>query len=167
MATVYTVVDSPLGELTLTGTPSGGGVALSSLSMPGQKRPASTEGLTRDDAAFAMVVGQLGEYFAGERTSFALDYDVAGSEFQLRIWAALDGLPYGTTVSYGQLAASTGVPREGVQALGKAVGANPLLLVRACHRVIGADGSMKGYAAGIPRKEWLLGHEGAIQPTLI
>lgn len=160
---VYTVVDSPLGELTLTGTSAG----LSSLSMPGQKHPVSTEGMARDDTAFTEAVGQLREYFAGERTEFELSLDVTGSEFQTRVWAALDTIPHGTTVSYGQLAAGIGLPRERVQALGAAVGANPLLLVRPCHRVIGADGSMRGYAAGIPRKEWLLAHEGALQPTLI
>ncbi|GLZ79985.1 methylated-DNA--protein-cysteine methyltransferase [Actinorhabdospora filicis] len=160
---VYTIIDSPLGELTLTATTAG----LSSLSMPGQKNPVSIEGMTRDDAAFTEAVRQLREYFAGERTTFELAYDVSGSEFQTRIWDALDAIPHGTTVSYGRLAASIGLPRERVQALGAAVGANPLLLVRPCHRVIGADGAMRGYAAGIPRKEWLLGHEGAIQPTLI
>ncbi len=83
------------------------------------------------------------------------------------MWRALEDIPYGTTVSYGHLAARLGVPREGIRTVGQALGANPLLLVRPCHRVIGTDGSMRGYAGGVERKMWLLTHEGALQPTLV
>lgn len=82
-------------------------------------------------------------------------------------WHALEEIPYGTTTTYGALAERLGLPRERVQALGAAIGANPLLLVRPCHRVIGADGSMRGYAGGVERKVRLLTHEGALQPTLL
>jgi len=73
---------------------------------------------------------------------------------------------YGTTITYGELAAQLGVPPDRVVALGAAVGANPLLIVRPCHRVVGADGTMRGYAGGVERKQWLLVHEGALQPML-
>jgi methylated-DNA-[protein]-cysteine S-methyltransferase len=79
----------------------------------------------------------------------------------------LDDIPYGSTTTYGRLAERLGVPRDRVPAVGAAIGANPLLLVRPCHRVIGADGTLRGYAAGIERKRALLTHEGALQPTLV
>ena len=87
-----------------------------------------------------------------------------GTAFQQRIWRALDSVRYGTTVTYGQLAAQLGVPRDRIQALGAAIGANPLAIIRPCHRVIGADGTMRGYAGGVERKQQLLAHEGALLP---
>nr|WP_235948685.1 MGMT family protein [Candidatus Frankia alpina] len=82
------------------------------------------------------------------------------------VWEALESIPYGTTVSYGQLAGRIGADRRDVRAVGTAVGANPLLLVRPCHRVIGADGALRGFAAGLLRKEFLLRDEGALALTL-
>ena len=90
----------------------------------------------------------------------------SGTEFQQRVWRALEEIPYGTTTTYGALAQQLGLTRDRIQALGAAIGANPLLLVRPCHRVIGADGSMRGYAGGVERKVKLLAHEGAMQPAL-
>lgn len=78
------------------------------------------------------------------------------------MWAALDDVPYGGTVTYGEIAARIGAPRAAVRAVGGAIGANPLLIVRPCHRVIGADGSLTGYAGGLERKVRLLTHEGAL-----
>lgn len=82
------------------------------------------------------------------------------------MWQALDTVPYGTTTTYGALAERLGVARADTPAVGAALGANPLLIVRPCHRVIGADGSMRGYAGGVERKVRLLTHEGALQPML-
>ncbi|MYT28631.1 MULTISPECIES: methylated-DNA--[protein]-cysteine S-methyltransferase [unclassified Streptomyces] len=169
--TFYTTHDSPLGELLLVGVDSPtapGGIALISLSLPGQ-RGAATIGAQwhRDAHPFAEAVRQLRGYFAGELTRFALEFRTTGTEFQERVWRALDKIPYGTTTTYGRLAEEVGVARGEVRAVGAAVGANPLLLVRPCHRVIGADGAMRGYAAGVERKVALLTHEGALQPTLI
>lgn len=98
---------------------------------------------------------------------FNLAFAPHGTDFQHRVWRQLDTIPYGTTTTYGALAAELGLPRERIQALGTAIGANPLLIVRPCHRVIGADGSMRGYAGGVERKHQLLVHEGALQPTLL
>lgn len=166
--TVYTVHDSPLGELLLTGEESAGVITLASLSVPGQPgAPALGPGVRRDDGAFAEVTRRLDAYFAGRLTRFELPLADEGSEFRRRVWQALDGIPYGSTTTYGALAERLGVPRAEIRALGAAVGANPLLLVRPCHRVIGADGSMRGYAGGVERKVWLLTHEGALQPTLV
>jgi methylated-DNA-[protein]-cysteine S-methyltransferase len=121
----------------------------------------------RDAAAFGEVERQLREYFAGDSTAFELDHVTRGTAFQQRVWAAVEAIPYGTTASYGAVAARIGAPRDRIRAVGAAVGANPLLIVRPCHRVVGADGSLTGYAGGVPRKRELLTHEGALQPQLI
>lgn len=163
--TLYTVHDSPLGELLLTGEESAGGIALTSLSLPGQRgAPPLGPGPRRDDRAFTAATARLDAYFAGRLTRFELPSAAAGSTFRQRVWRALEDIPYGTTTTYGALAERLGVPRTEVRALAAAVAANPLLIVRPCHRVIGADGSMRGYAAGVERKVWLLTHEGALRP---
>ncbi|MDN3026801.1 methylated-DNA--[protein]-cysteine S-methyltransferase [Streptomyces sp. S.PB5] len=162
--TAYTTYRSPLGELLLVGGESG----LASLSMPGQRgAPAVRPEWRRDDTLFTEAEEQLDAYFAGRLTRFELRFDVRGTEFQQRVWRELDTVPYGTTTTYGTLAARLGVARADTPAVGAALGANPLLIVRPCHRVIGADGSMRGYAGGVERKVGLLTHEGALQPTLV
>ncbi|WP_406137278.1 methylated-DNA--[protein]-cysteine S-methyltransferase [Streptomyces sp. NBC_01089] len=168
-ATVWATAGSPLGELLLVGEESAearGGVALVSLSVPGQKGGVTVEdaagaGWRRDPAAFAWITEQLRAYFAGESTRIEIDYARGGTDFQQRVWAELDSLPYGSTVSYGELAGRIGLSGAGVRAVGTAIGRNPLLVVRPCHRVIGADGALRGYAGGLERKQWLLGLEGA------
>ena len=166
--TVYTSIDSPVGPLLLTGESTADGLLLRSVSMPGQRYgPTIHDTFSPDPEAFAAVIRQLHEYFAGTRTEFDLDYAVSGSEFQRRVWNALDPIAYGTTTTYGALAKELGLPRDRVQALGAAIGANPLLIVRPCHRVVGADGSMRGYAGGVERKQQLLALEGAIAPLLV
>ncbi|GAA2346266.1 methylated-DNA--protein-cysteine methyltransferase [Streptomyces caniferus] len=170
-ATRYTTLDSPLGELLLVGEESPtapGGTALTSLSMPDQRGAATVQPhWRRDPYPFAEAVRQLRAYFAGDRTRFELGFRTTGTEFQERVWRALEAIPYGTTTTYGRLAEFLDMPRSDVRALGAAIGANPLLILRPCHRVIGADGTMRGYAAGVARKTALLTHEGALQPTLI
>ena len=160
---VYTTMESPVGELLLVGRPAPGGVTLTSVSMAGQRlAPAVGDGWRRDPAAFAEVTRQLAEYFAGGRRVFSLDLAPRGTEFQQRVWQALDSVPYCTTTTYGQLAARLDVPRDRIQALGAAIGANPLAIIRPCHRVIGSDGRLRGYAGGVERKQQLLAHEGAL-----
>jgi methylated-DNA-[protein]-cysteine S-methyltransferase len=161
--TVYTTTQSPVDELLLVGEENPGGLALTSVSMTGQKNaPSPRDDWRRDQAAFGEVIGQFQAYFAGELTAFDLDLAPRGTAFQHRVWRALDSVRYGTTITYGALAAQLGVPRDRVPALGAAIGQNPLLIVRPCHRVIGADGTMRGYAGGVERKQWLLGLEGAL-----
>lgn len=163
---MYATVDSPLGELLLVGEKATGpaGVALVSLSLPGQQGAAVVQdGWTRDPGAFTGIADQLREYFEGRRTRFDIPCaDGRGTDFQRRVWAALDHVPYGETVSYGQIAERVGASGAGVRAVGTAIGRNPLLVVRPCHRVIGADGALRGYAGGLERKERLLGLEGAL-----
>lgn len=158
---MHTTVESPLGALLLVGRASGtapGGTALVSLSVPGQKGGAVVQdGWVCDDAAFATITRQLHDYFTGALTDFDIEYaDEVGTDFQRKVWQALDSVPYGTTTTYGRLAARLGLSRAAVRALGTAIGRNPILVVRPCHRVIGADGSLTGYAGGLDRKRRLL-----------
>jgi len=165
--TAFTTTDSPLGELLLVGEEALDSVMLTSLSMPGQRNaPAVKPGWRRDPDRLADVTRQLTAYFAGELTEFDIEFTPSGTDFQQRVWRALEEIPYGTSTTYGALAERLGVPRERIQALSAAIGANPLLLVRPCHRVIGADGAMRGYAGGVECKVQLLTHEGVLQPTL-
>ncbi|MFI0980090.1 methylated-DNA--[protein]-cysteine S-methyltransferase [Streptomyces sp. NPDC021093] len=159
--TVFATLDSPLGELLLVGEESRaepGGIALVSLSVPGQKGGAVVrEEWRHAPELFGAVAAQLKAYFAGELTRFEVTYaDGVGTEFQRRVWSAVDGIPYGETTSYGKLAESIGASRAAVRAVGTAIGRNPLLVVRPCHRVVGADGSLTGYAGGLERKRLLL-----------
>ena len=162
--TASTTMTSPLGDLLLIGEETADGLTLTSLSMPG---PRNAPAPRPDPGPFTEVVRQLEAYFTGELTRFDLRFTTSGTDFQQRVWGAVEEIPYGVTTTYGALAERLGLPRERIQAVGAAIGANPLLLVRPCHRVIGADGSMRGYAAGVERKVWLLTHEGALQPALL
>ncbi len=106
-------------------------------------------------------IDQILRYLNGKLVEFTFPVDLVGTPFQTRVWKALSRIPYGTTISYRQLAKRIGVPK-GFQAVGKANGANPLPIVIPCHRVIGSDGSLIGYASGVKTKEFLLRLEGAI-----
>jgi methylated-DNA-[protein]-cysteine S-methyltransferase len=162
---IYLTQGTPIGELLLVGEPADDGMTLTSVSVTGQRHaPQPRPDWQPDPGAFADVTRQLEAYFAGELTVFDLDLAPRGTPFQQRIWQALDSVPYGTTITYGELAAQLGIPPERVVALGAAIGANPLLIIRPCHRVIGADGTMRGYAGGVERKQWLLVHEGVLLP---
>ena len=103
---------------------------------------------------------QLREYFAGERRQFDLPLEPAGTAFQLEVWEQLRAIAFGATDSYAAIAARIGRPRA-VRAVGAANGANPLAIIVPCHRVIGSNGRLTGYAGGLERKAWLLRHEGA------
>jgi methylated-DNA-[protein]-cysteine S-methyltransferase len=121
----------------------------------------------RDDRPFAPARRLLDAYFAGRPHRFDLPAAVTGSPLHRAVWQALDDIPYGTTTTYGELAARLGLPRGQVRAVGRALAANPLLILRPCHRVIGADGSPRGYAGGVDHKVWLLAHERATRPALV
>jgi methylated-DNA-[protein]-cysteine S-methyltransferase len=109
----------------------------------------------RDDAGFADVAEQLGEYFAGERTAFDLPLRAEGNELQRAVWRLMAAIPYGETRSYGHLARALG-DRSLAQAVGTACGRNPLPVVVPCHRVVGADGDLVGFGGGLARKRFLL-----------
>lgn len=111
-----------------------------------------------DATRLSEILRQLRAYFAGELREFDLPLAPEGTPFQLRVWEALRGIPYGTTISYGELARRIGTP-TGSRAVGLANGANPLPIVVPCHRVIGANGTLTGYGGGLPIKAWLLALE--------
>ena len=110
--------------------------------------------------ALRTAARQIGEYLEGKRREFDLDLDFSGTPFQESVWKALRGIPFGETISYKQLAAKIRNPKA-VRAVGSANGKNPLCIIIPCHRVIAADGSIGGYAGGIPNKEKLLALEKA------
>jgi methylated-DNA-[protein]-cysteine S-methyltransferase len=155
--TIVSSMNSPIGPLTLTAV---GGV-LTGVHMNEQRHiPKIPDGCERDDAGLAHIVEQLDAYFAGELCDFELPMNMHGTDFQRRVWAALCEIPYGETISYGELARWVGNPKAS-RAVGLANGRNPVAIVVPCHRVIGADGSLTGYGGGLDRKVWLLEHEAA------
>lgn len=162
---MHAVVDTPVGALTLVGD----GRTLSGLYFPDHARhPGIGTFGPRDDQAFAAARAQLAEYFAGERTEFDLPLAPRGNEFQQAVWRLLTTIPYGRTRSYGQLAAQLGDPGL-ARAVGSANGRNPISIVVPCHRVVGHNGSLTGYAGGLERKAFLLELEqgaAARVPTL-
>lgn len=157
----HAFVDSPVGPLTLVADDG----VLCGLYMDLQRhRPDEGALGTAHDAGFGAATEQLAEYFAGARREFDLPLRPAGSPFQQQVWSALRQIPYGTTESYGQLAARIGKPGA-ARAVGLANGRNPIGIVVPCHRVIGADGSLTGYGGGIARKRHLLDFERATAGT--
>ncbi len=152
----FSVLQSPVGDLLLLGD----GESLTGLyleSAPPTSGIASP--LRRDDATFQVVRQELERYFAGDLRNFSVPLAPRGTPFQLAVWATLLAIPYGETRSYGEIAAAIGRPTA-ARAVGLANGRNPISLIIPCHRVIGQDGSLTGYGWGLPRKRWLLAHEG-------
>jgi len=160
--TSYTVIDTPIGDMLLVGEAGGDTTALAGAYLVGQRyERAVGADWVRDDAVFAGIEKQFDEYFAGNSTSFDLSFALHGSDFQRAVWEALADIPYGATCSYGELAARV-ADRSKTRAVAAAVGRNPLCIVLPCHRVVGADGSLTGYAGGLDRKRWLLDHESTV-----
>ena len=151
----YRTVESPVGPLTLAGD----GSTLMHLRMSDQTHePDRSTWTPAGPDAFTDVVEQLNAYFAGSLTEFDVDLELAGTEFQRRVWAALQTIPYGETRSYGEIAEQIGSPGAS-RAVGLANGRNPISIIVPCHRVIGAAGSMTGYGGGIDRKKMLIALE--------
>ena len=152
---VHTVVDSPLGELTLVAHDG----VLAGLYMEEHRhlRARHTFG-ERDAGPVAAGSAQLAEYFDGARTEFDLPLRLDGTEFQKTVWAGLRDIPYGETCSYGQLAERLG-RRTASRAVGLANGKNPISIIVPCHRVVGSSGSLIGYGGGLGRKQHLLALE--------
>ena len=156
LGSMWTTYDSPIGRLTLFATAHG----LSGIAFP--IGDVHTEG-DPDPAALDFATIQLDQYFAGERRAFDIPLDYAGSEFEMDVWHALRQIPYGETISYGELTRRIGrSDYKDVRAVGGCVGRTPVPIVIPCHRIIGADGSLTGYGGGLDRKRTLLEHEGAL-----
>lgn len=157
---VQTRYGSPLGPMVVAATDKG----LAGLWFEGQRHMPDSSGWPHAPAHPVLVqaVAQLADYFAGRRNRFELPLDLqGGTAFQQAVWAALLNIPSGATTSYGDLSGRIGKPAA-VRAVGAAVGRNPLSIVVPCHRVLGKDGSLTGYAGGLERKSALLQLEGAL-----
>lgn len=158
----HTAVGSPVGPLTVVGGDVPGGFALTGVYFAGHTHPPDAAALGRPVPVtapeFAAVRRQLAEYFDGHRTVFELTLAPMGPVFRQRVWALLRQIPFGTTRSYGALAADLGDPRL-ARAVGSANARNPLSIVVPCHRVVGAAGTLTGYAGGMERKAFLLAWE--------
>jgi methylated-DNA-[protein]-cysteine S-methyltransferase len=156
-------IGSPVGQVAFATDEEG---ALLGLTFREGRRPRSLEkelkregfALSRDEDRTAAAREQLGEYFAGERRSFDLPVAQRGTFFQKAVWKELSRIPFGEARTYGQVAEAIGWPGEAVE-VGSSCATNPVLLVIPCHRVVGADGSLKGYAGGLPLKKRLLAFE--------
>ena len=149
------IVSSPFGKLTLVASEKG----LVAIDV----RNNSKQGVNaKNQAAQAILMKtkkQLEQYFAGQRTSFDVALDLAGTEFQVQAWRALCRIPFGKTISYGQQAASIKKPKA-FRAVGSANGKNPIPIIVPCHRVVAGDGSLGGYSLGLKMKKQLLALEG-------
>jgi len=150
----YTLIDSPVGMLRLRSD----GEALTALDMldEGEAVSPGKNWMQGDDLkVFQLARRQLKEYFAGKRCDFDLPLSMEGTEFRRRVWKELTRIPYGTTISYGELARRVGNDKAS-RAVGLANGCNPIGIIVPCHRVIGANGTLTGYAGGLERKKILL-----------
>jgi methylated-DNA-[protein]-cysteine S-methyltransferase len=160
----YKIVKSPVGALKLVASKDGLAAILWENDDPHRVRL----NIVAEDEGHAVLLEterQLKEYFDGRRKSFELRLDFAGTQFQCRVWSALLEIPFGETRSYAEIARRIGSPKA-VRAVGAANGRNPISIVAPCHRVIGANGKLTGFAGGLTTKAFLLGLEGARTTTL-
>lgn len=149
---LYTTIESPIGELLLLGDRR----ALHGLYMQAGRKPVTiAESWRRSTPPFATVARQLSEYFEGRRATFDVPLLMGGTGFEQRVWRALRDIPYGETVSYGEIARRIGQP-SAARAVGLANGRNPISVIVPCHRVVGANGTLTGYGGGLERKRVLL-----------
>ena len=161
-----TSFDSPVGALTLVAGERGLRAVLwpdepaARVVLPGTRPLSAAENGTRAAQVLADTAAQLREYFAGTRQQFDLPLDPVGTPFQQQVWEVLRSIPYGTTITYGEQARRLGSPTA-VRAVGGANGRNPIGIIVPCHRVVGSDGSLTGFAGGVERKRWLLDFERA------
>ena len=152
-----TEIGSPLGQLRLFCEDE----ALVGLYFE-EHSPAPRDDSGKSDARpFRETIQQLESFFAGERTEFDLRVEFAGTTFQKEVWSALRSIPFGETTTYGKIASKSG-RASAVRAVGAAVGRNPLSVIVPCHRVLGANGTLTGFAGGVERKRWLLDHEKSV-----
>lgn len=158
MTYAFTTMASPVGRLTLVASESGLAAILWEDDRPGRVTLGAMEERP-DHPVLVETEAQLRDYFAGTRTRFDLPLDAVGTDFQKRVWAQLLAIPFGETRTYGEIAHAIGSPNA-VRAVGGANGRNPLSIVAPCHRVIGGNGTLTGFAGGLEAKRYLLAHEG-------
>jgi methylated-DNA-[protein]-cysteine S-methyltransferase len=155
----YCYLESPVGTLLLAGDDN----AVHRIEFPNDGKPIRPEAGWKESMTgpLAEAVRQLREYFSGSRTDFDLPLAPEGTEFQRKVWNRLRDIPYGGTISYGELARRVGNPKAS-RAVGAANGCNPLPIVIPCHRVIGSNGKLTGFGGGLPTKEALLALEASV-----
>lgn len=159
----YTIMPSPLGELTLVAKDNALAAILWENDRPGRVKLGSLQ-LDNTHPVLQKTQAQLKEYFAGKRDRFELDLDMQGTPFQKKVWTLLLAIPFGQTRSYGQLAQLAGNPAAS-RAVGAAVGRNPVSIVTPCHRVVGSSGKLTGFAGGLDAKRTLLQLESQSMPA--
>lgn len=157
MSLVFTSLDSPVGRLKLVANGHGLVAVLWQNDRPGRVL-LSTMTEQADHPILAQAVDELDAYFAGRRTAFSVPLDFQGTAFQKTVWAALLTIPFGERRTYGQIAAQLGTPTAS-RAVGAANGRNPISIIAPCHRVVGAQGQLTGFAGGLEAKAFLLDHE--------
>lgn len=158
---VFKAVQSPVGTLTLVANDDGlRGLLFENTTIRSEDAFRLLEE-NNDHEILRRTENQLDEYFIGKRRTFDLPLDLEGTAFQKQVWQNLLNIPYGETVSYGQIAERLGDPRK-ARPVGGAVGSNPVGIIVPCHRVIGKDGSLTGFGGGLDVKTYLLKHEGGV-----
>jgi methylated-DNA-[protein]-cysteine S-methyltransferase len=157
MSRYYSEIPSPVGPVTIVSD----GTHITAVTLLGANDVVRDATWRESDALLADARAQLLAYFAGELREFTLPLAPHGTPFQRTVWSALERIPFGETTSYGAIAAAIGRP-DASRAVGAANGPNPIAIVVPCHRVIGRDGTLTGYAGGLERKSWLLTHEAQL-----
>ena len=164
MRQFYDTFTTPLGEFSVALNATGAVIATAFGGLSELRERFNADEVVRDENRTADVRREIGEYFAGDRQKFTVALAPSGTPFQQKVWAALQRIPLGQTRSYGELAAEIGSP-DASRAVGRANATNPICVIVPCHRVIGADGSLTGFAFGEDLKRQLLEHESAAAPT--
>ena len=166
MRQFYDTFTTPLGDFSVALNATGDVIATAFGGLNELRERFNPDELARDPVRAADVRREVTEYFAGTRQRFTVKLAPSGTPFQGKVWTALARIPFGETRSYGQLAAEIGSPAAS-RAVGRANATNPVCLIVPCHRVVGADGSLTGFAFGEEIKRQLLTHEGALAPALV
>ena len=166
MRQFYDTFATPAGDFSVAVDANGSVIATAFGGLPELRERFAADEVVRDPARLAAARREVTEYFSGKREVFALKLAPSGTPFQQSVWAALQRIPFGQTRTYGQLAAELGNPNAS-RAVGRANATNPIALIVPCHRVIGSDGSLTGFAFGEDIKRQLLDHEGASAPALV
>lgn len=166
MRQFYDTFSTPAGDFSVALDANGAVIATAFGGLPELRERFSADEVVHDPARLASVRSELTEYFASTRQQFTVKISPSGTPFQLSVWAALRKIPFGETCNYGELAALLGNPGA-ARAVGRANATNPICVIVPCHRVIGSDGGLTGFAFGENLKRWLLAHEGVSNPALV
>lgn len=166
MRQFYDTFSTPTGEFSIAVDANGSVIATAFGGLPELRERFAADEVVHEPARVAAARAEVTAYFAGKRESFTLKLAPSGTPFQQSVWAALQRIPYGETRSYLQLATELGNPGAS-RAVGRANATNPIALIVPCHRVIGSDGALTGFAFGEDIKRWLLAHEAASSPALV